>query len=100
MKKYLLATVATIALATQSIAADMPVKAQPAPVVTAYSWTGIYVGIHGGLGRGTHVRDTGAFVNEYDSSGPLFGGHAGFNWQFNRFVLGFEGDGAWADIHG
>ena len=41
------------AAAVSANAADMPVKAVPAPVVAqVYNWTGLYVGVNGGWGWG------------------------------------------------
>jgi outer membrane immunogenic protein len=35
-------------IATPAMAADMPLKARPAPIIVPfYSWTGFYVGGHG-----------------------------------------------------
>ena len=46
MKRVLSATIGLLAIsAMPAIAADLPVKARPmAPVVTAYNWTGCYIG--------------------------------------------------------
>jgi len=101
MKKLLGATAVSLCLAAPAFAADMPVKARPAPAVAAvYSWTGFYLGVHGGIGFGNHDRSTGTFENEYDSDGLTFGGQAGYNYQMNNIVLGIEGDGAWTNIRG
>ncbi|RXT43149.1 outer membrane protein [Bradyrhizobium betae] len=83
-------------------AADMAVKAlPPAPVVALYNWTGFYVGGFGGYGWGNHDRlNDAGFANSYSSTGAIAGGLAGYNWQIQKFVLGVEGDFAWADIKG
>ena len=56
MKKFLLGTVALVALGTASaVAADLPARTYTkAPVYAApvYNWTGIYVGAHIGAGFG------------------------------------------------
>jgi len=98
-----------------SHAADLPVKykAPPPPVA---SWTGFYVG--GELGgkwettswSTTSLRDPpfvfGSIVlppdasqgRHYDPSSVRAGIYAGYNWQVTPlWVLGIEGDGAWAD---
>lgn len=85
-------------------AADMPVKARPAPppVMAVYNWTGFYVGGHiggtwtdqewvntanttlfGDLGPGQGFRQS--------ESGFIGGGHVGYNWQASNFVFGLEG---------
>ena len=54
MKKFLLGTVGLIALgmAAPASAADMAVKAAPAPYVAPiYNWTGFYIGGNGGWGQ-------------------------------------------------
>ena len=50
MKKFLLGAVGLVAMgmATPGSAADMPVKAPPAPVIPIYDWTGFYIGANGG----------------------------------------------------
>jgi outer membrane immunogenic protein len=80
-------------------AADMPVKALPAP---AFSWTGFYAGVHAGWGwndpTGTStIHDAGTLLltaqHDLGANGPLFGGHIGYNWQINpTLVVGIEGD--------
>ena len=54
MKKFLLATVALVALvgiAAPASAADMAVKAAPVPYVAPmYNWSGFYIGANGGWG--------------------------------------------------
>jgi len=36
----------------------------------------------------------------HTTSGGLFGGEVGVNWQINQFVLGAEADFGWANING
>ena len=52
MKKLAIAITAVAAFTGSAVAADMQVKARPyaPPVVTAYNWTGCYVGAGGGYG--------------------------------------------------
>ncbi len=84
-------------------AADMPLKAPPLPPpAPIYNWTGLYLGIEGGGGWG-HAEDTdvtGFNSGRFNASGGLLGGTVGYNWQFNQFVLGLEGDASWADLKG
>jgi outer membrane immunogenic protein len=88
-------------VAGSASAADMPVKAPRAPAyIPAYSWTGIYLGVHGGVLAGesnssvtSETPLSGTFGKSYDPSGGFIGAHAGFLYQFgNGFVLGLEGD--------
>jgi len=115
MKSVFLASVSIAALfiAVDANAADLAVKA-PRPMMAApvYSWTGCYVGAHVGWGRGrnNHNQTTsfsgggGSLVaaqGRVDSSGGLFGGQVGCNYQFaSNWVVGLQGDVAAADING
>jgi outer membrane immunogenic protein len=113
--KLLFAGVATLASTAAAKAADIiqprtakvPAAAAPMP---AFSWTGCHVGIHAGGGWGKQAVDaarssggsiTGAHPEDIHSSGALFGGQAGCDLDFaNGWVVGLEGDIAWADIDG
>lgn len=98
------ASVAVAALGTSvggAMAADIytpppPIESpiySPAPVL---SWTGLYIGVHGGYGWGsaqaTHGNGT-ASAADTSPSGWLAGGQIGANYQFeNGLVIGIEGD--------
>lgn len=100
MKKLLLVTAAAVALfcaASPGQAADMAVKARPAPppvMVPLFTWTGFYIG--GNIGAGWAQRTiTDAFGNSFSRSSDarfIGGGQIGYNWQTGNFVLGAEGD--------
>jgi outer membrane immunogenic protein len=99
-KLSLLSAVVTAVLgfggATQ--AADMPVKAPPAPVVVPFTWTGFYVG--GNIGAAWGHRDwtdvtRGLALSQTSDARFIGGGQAGFNYQFSNFVIGVEGDIDW-----
>ena len=108
MKKFLLATVALVALvgiAAPASAADMAVKAAPVPYVAPmYNWSGFYIGANGGWGQSHSCVD---FLNAVgvavaqgcrDRSGGLVGGQLGYRWQANQWVFGLEAQGDWADL--
>lgn len=59
--------------------------------VEPWSWRGFYIGVNGGYAFG----DAG-FV---EPDGLFGGGQAGFNMQFDRLVVGLEGDIQGADIN-
>jgi outer membrane immunogenic protein len=82
-----------------AVAADMPMKAPPAPFVAR--WTGTYIGINGGYGWATSNESTVfATSGDYSQTGGLAGVTYGGNWQSGQWVLGFESDLDWANING
>jgi outer membrane immunogenic protein len=110
MKKFLLATVALVALvgmAAPASAADMAVKAAPVPYVAPmYNWSGFYIGGNGGWGQSRNcwgiVPVAGAVIADgcADRSGGVAGGQLGYRWQTGQFVFGLEAQGDWADLSG
>lgn len=130
MKRIMLATVAGVALmaAAPAMAADLAVKAPRiapvAPPPPAFSWTGCFIGAHWGWGfgradahesfnvsttdGGTHTPFTVAASDRIDTSGAIFGGQVGCDYQFGLgkgfgpggWVIGIQGDLAGADING
>jgi outer membrane immunogenic protein len=115
MKKLALAAAAIFALFTGTAsAADMAVKAQPvvAPV-PMFSWTGFYIGIHGGgawfdkdwtgvglIGGGGCGAPCPVPAGGHTGSSWLAGAQAGVNYQTGMWVLGAEIDGSWTDLKG
>jgi len=110
MKRLLIAGAFALA-AGPVLAADLPQPAAPPPrapamyVPTAapvYNWGGVYVGINGGWAFGTSSWSDPVFGNtgNFNASGFLVGGTAGFNYQMGQFVLGVEGDGDWSNLKG
>jgi outer membrane immunogenic protein len=111
MKKVLLGGVALITLGFvgAAVAADMPVKAPPAPVVVN-TWTGFYAGVD--FGGGDFHTSSQSFKQTPDpglnpfgivfdpvsfNSGGVWGAtggvHAGYNWQLTpSWLVGIEGD--------
>ncbi len=81
-------------------AADMPVKAPPAPEPPPFSWTGLYIGGEvGGVWSHGSLYDSLGFVNVSTShDGFIGGGDVGFNYQFNSFVLGVETNFDWTSL--
>jgi outer membrane immunogenic protein len=84
-------------------AADLPVKARPmAPVVAPFNWTGFYVGIHGG-GDWGHIDGSypgAGTAYSHNTSGWQFGGHLGYQYQWNQLVFGVEVGGSFVDSRG
>jgi outer membrane immunogenic protein len=93
MKKFLLGTVAAVALAAPAMAADLgarPYMKAPPPPAPIYSWTGFYIGGHiGGAWTGNNTID--------GNGGHFLGGlQAGADWQFApNWLVGIEGQYSW-----
>jgi outer membrane immunogenic protein len=125
MKKLALALTAVAAFGGQAFAADMAVKARPAPPpVPVANWTGCYIAGSVGYGlfdnesSGARFRDpvTGVVTifgapTDYGGRGWLAGGGGGCDYQFGfgggggifgtgQFVIGFLGDYYWSDMRG
>jgi len=101
--KHSILALAVGLLAVPALAADLPVFEEPAAAVAAapYDWSGPYVGLFAGYGS-SDVDWTYLAGGTADHSGDgFFGGvQAGFNHQIGIWVLGIEGDIAWANIDG
>ena len=93
----------------------MAVKAPPsAPVPSAFTWSGCYVGIHGGYGWGKNSNQFGSVIDggEADRSiensdyshkthGGLAGVQYGCNAQFSGdWVFGIESEIFWTGMKG
>lgn len=90
-------------MAPPADAADIPVKARPAPA-PVLTWTGIYIGGH--FGGGWADADWGSVsfipageIFSFKPSGFVGGAHFGFNYQVGQLVLGVEGSWSGADLN-
>jgi outer membrane immunogenic protein len=126
MKKLVLALAATAALTGQAFAADMAVKARPAPPpVPVANWTGCYIAGSVGYGLFDNEAGPGQFRDpvtgvlttfrsaaiDYGGRGWLAGGGGGCDYQFGfgggggifgtgQFVIGILADYYWSDMKG
>jgi opacity protein-like surface antigen len=98
--KAFAAVLASLAVATPALAGGptTPVEEPvivpaPAPVVMSSDWSGPYVGAQLGYG------DIDSSDGTLDGNGWLGGVHAGYLWDFGRFVAGTEIDYDTADIN-
>lgn len=94
--KTLLAVSALTLLATGAARAADVIE-QPPPEIPVFTWTGFYVGIQGGyVWTDVDIDGTAGIDN---LNGGLFGGYAGYNYQYDAWVFGIEGDfnGTWND---
>jgi len=111
MKKFL-AGVAFCSMAWSSAhAADLPMKAAPAPVAVGYDWSGIYFGGHiGGGWSNNEIADPGLGIvgvilsvpitQTAKGSGFLGGVQGGYDWQLSpSWVIGVEGQYSWIGNH-
>jgi opacity protein-like surface antigen len=78
-------------------------KAGPPP--SLQSWSGFYLGAHGGYGwKQNDFSDAsllgGVTIGDIKSKGWLGGGQAGYNWQYASVVAGVEIDGSATGIKG
>jgi outer membrane immunogenic protein len=112
MKKLLFAGTALVALGSQGMAADYPapvVGATTLPPAPLFSWTGCYIGGHGGGGWGDKKLSNnvgGISIPPGESigikiEGAFGGGQAGCDFQLlPNWVAGVAADISWADIKG
>ena len=101
MKRLLMGIIAVSSIcATGALAADLPVRTYtkaPVYVDPGYDWTGFYVGLNGGYSWGnasnTFTTPLTVTTASQHMDGWVFGGQAGYNWQYNKsWVFGIEGD--------
>ncbi len=104
----LLTSVAVVGLSQAASAADLAVKAAPPPPAPVPTWTGIYIGVHGGAAwqstpTWNFTDPTGVLGNQSitgnSNLGAVGGLQAGYNWQvLPVWVLGVEGDISWTSL--
>lgn len=99
------AAVASLALGSAAMAADLPSIKTPPVAAPAFSWTGLYAGINVGYGFGNNTQERGSmselpdgyFVGLWNQNqnptGVVGGGQVGYNYQINPWlVIGGEAD--------
>src|SRR6266567_206449 len=102
MKKFLLSSVALVALGASASAADLAPRYTKAPsmVDPAYNWTGFYVGLNAGAastdGSLTAVAQTPFFFSENRFTDTFR--QTGYNYQSGMSVFGVEADATWLDV--
>jgi outer membrane immunogenic protein len=101
MKKFLLGTVALVALGATvpALAADLGARTYtkaPAYMAPIYNWTGFYIGGHIGGAFGNDNNFNGLVTTSNDAGRFLGGVQAGADYQFApNWVLGIEGQYSW-----
>jgi len=109
-----------VCVAGSAEAADLPNLKEPpvAPLapVPAFSWTGLYVGVNGGVGLDHFGVPSNIWLPSSPlpivsftgiiSTGPVLGGQIGYNYEITNLplighaVVGVEVDSDWADVTG
>ncbi len=105
MKRIIIPLLAVVSVSSVALAADLPGRRVPPPVVTTvplFTWTGFYVGVNAGYGFNGDDLKSVNFNNFYAPSfstaktsddGSFTGGiQAGYNYQMGNAVFGLEAD--------
>lgn len=98
--KFLLAFAGSFLFGTAAFAADVPIKG---PVYTkapaAFSWNGVYAGVHGGYAWADNDIATFGAAATFTPSSGIFGVQFGYNRHIApNWVLGYEVDFSWVDL--
>jgi len=107
MKKALFIFAALAMLGVPARAADLLVKAPPQTQVSAWSWTGFYLGGHvgGAWSKSDWFEDAAGFPVGFQdasisSSSFISGGQIGFDYQAGWAVFGLQADADLASLVG
>jgi outer membrane immunogenic protein len=98
MQRLAILVGATVTLASTSVfAADVPVKAPPAPLSTVWDWSGFYIGAGGSFNWTNFdqsLQGVSGIINVVNSAGELVaqGQEGGPFFDFNRNKSGFAPD--------
>src|SRR5215469_8772396 len=101
MKAVLVGCAVALTASVAALAADLPLKAAP-PAAPVANWTGFYLGGQVGGAFGTARKDfvQGTTTGDFDVSGVIGGGTAGYNQQFGLLILGLEADISGSGVKG
>ncbi|WP_347337198.1 outer membrane protein [Bradyrhizobium centrolobii] len=109
MNNLLLAAATIVALSAAAPALSADLASQPAyiqapsPVATQVNeWGGFYAGINTGWASSQNCWDFGGISSEgcHHANGGTVGGQLGYRWQYGHALVGFEGQGNWANLSG
>jgi outer membrane immunogenic protein len=107
LRVFATAAFAALAAISSASAADIVVPSYtkaPPPMIVVYNWTGFYIGGNAGYSWGRSRTDVNFYNgnnnvllatggSSFDMNGWVAGAQAGYNWQTERWVYGFEADG-------
>jgi opacity protein-like surface antigen len=94
---------AVFANASPPVLTKAPSDAWTGTTSPLVNWTGPYLGVNAGFSfGGSDWTDsaTGSTSGSFGTSGFVFGGTLGANYQVGSLVFGVEADGDWADASG
>lgn len=107
MNRILISILSGLMLGGPAFAADVM---ETPPAAVAYDWTGVHVGGHVGYGWSSNdwerIQNAPATMfgpggeDSHSANGFLGGIQAGYTHQFEKFVLGVEGDISWTGMDG
>lgn len=90
LNKFILTTTAAILISGSAMAADAVIYNEPPLAdINTFTWTGAYIGLNAGYGFGRVRSD---FADDIKPKGFVGGIQAGYNWQFDQFIVGVETD--------
>lgn len=102
MRMPLLAVAVLIAGNAAAMAADLIPSTSPDINPERFGWTGVYAGLSAGYGwlKDVDYAPPPPFVGPLHDKGEdwVFGGHAGYLYQFGNFVVGGEAEAMKLDI--
>jgi len=107
LAKAALASASILVFTSFVSAADLAAPEPAEATVAGIDWSGFYIGINGGGAWGDYESELTSplapgFAIGLDQSagGFVVGGQAGYNHQFDNFVLGVEADAQYSEIEG
>jgi outer membrane immunogenic protein len=93
-----IALLGAIPVHAADVISEVPEPGLPMEEPPVASWAGAYAGV--ALGYGFAGETTGAAGGDIETDGFLGHGFAGYNWQSDFFVYGFEADLGYAGLSG
>ena len=116
LKRALFTTTALAALTASALAADLPSRRAPPPIVAVpvFTWSGFYIGGNAGYAFSTQRSEITTGLSAFneaivagggrprfarlDQEGFTGGGQIGYNYQIGALVIGLEADAAYTDL--